>query len=598
MKDNNIMTSPSSDSNDKAQTINPKNGSFWLPSFSSWKRFWTKCNSPQAPQYSSLDTQRSDERSFSTNHDEEDFEDEGDHREIGARSVETVIEDDGENNNINETKTRPTFEDAIPLFPRQFHHDQHDDDEGGCGNDTFSDDDGRPSSFSTSSPSSKKKKNHHQHRREVSTNPWFSSLCLLTLVGILVAVVFGFLFWKNDVNDNGDGGSCNGNNYINNNRPRLYFRQNKSGVDDDNNSSSQFTFKIMQIADIHLGEAEFKDWGPEQDRKTFKVLDSVIKSKNPDLLVLSGDQLTANNCLTNATAYYKMLGDFLMPYNIPWATIFGNHDDLDYEVPHSNGTKLPAKYSRRQLMLVDQGFSLSLSEMGPTSIFGVSNYVLDIHLPKSDEEHFSAELFHNVTDEVAAQIYFFDSGGGQLKEEIHTSQIQWLLERQLRQQAVSNNNASLPAVAFQHIPVIPDHLQSCHGYQGEGIMPLEEDAGILQTLSQLGNFGFLGVGHNHGNDYCCHYLNTTLQMCYGRHSGYGGYGKWERGSRIYELHLDTSSSNSSNVTEDDGGNNSDDHNVDDDSTPRVTQYIMEWKSWVRLESGEIVDRVDSSTRRR
>lgn len=41
------------------------------------------------------------------------------------------------------------------------------------------------------------------------------------------------------------------------------------------------------------------------------------------------------------------------------------------------------------------------------------------------------------------------------------------------------------------------------------------------------------VGHNHGLDWCCPYKN--LWLCFARHTGYGGYGNWPRGSRILEM---------------------------------------------------------------
>jgi len=84
--------------------------------------------------------------------------------------------------------------------------------------------------------------------------------------------------------------------------PILRFR---IGNEYDNFSSSSSTysdknknrtFQIMQITDIHLGEAEFTDWGPAQDEKTMKLLDKMFEYEKPDLIVLGGDQLTANNC--------------------------------------------------------------------------------------------------------------------------------------------------------------------------------------------------------------------------------------------------------------------------------------------------------------
>lgn len=41
------------------------------------------------------------------------------------------------------------------------------------------------------------------------------------------------------------------------------------------------------------------------------------------------------------------------------------------------------------------------------------------------------------------------------------------------------------------------------------------------------------AGHNHGLDWCCPYKN--LWLCFARHTGYGGYGDWPRGSRILSM---------------------------------------------------------------
>jgi predicted phosphodiesterase len=317
-------------------------------------------------------------------------------------------------------------------------------------------------------------------------------------------------------------------------RPTLQFCQ----VDNSSNTTVS-KFKIIQLTDIHLGEAENLEWGPEQDRKTWEVLDKVLTLEAPDLIILSGDQLTANNCKDNATAYYRLLGEFLTKYNTPWATIFGNHDDLGFVNPETEQVS-PPKFSRRDLLQVDQSFPLSLSEGGPVDVFGTSNYVLNISNPE------------NAT--VAAQIYLFDSGGGALPEAIHESQLHWFHEHQ----------SSVPAIAFQHIPT-ETHLFSneCSGFHGEGIAELRYDAGIVRALADTERFAFLAVGHNHGNDYCCSYNSTTnFKVCFGRHSGYGGYGKWERGARVYELTIDG-----------------------------MTSASMQWKSWVRLESGELVDEV-------
>ena len=351
-----------------------------------------------------------------------------------------------------------------------------------------------------------------------------SSGCIATLVVVLLLVVFmGGANSRWSLDRNGSS------------KPSLQFSR---------ASNETWKFKILQIADIHLGEAEDTDWGSEQDRKTWVVLNKLISQEAPDLIVLSGDQVTANNCDGNATEYYRLLGQFLSTYGIPWATIFGNHDDMDFEIPGTNLTK-PAKYSREDLLEVDQSFALSRTQEGPSNVFGTSNYVLDI----------------SMHDRPAARVYLLDSGGGALPKEIQQNQVEWLTKQ-------FSFSPQLPAVAFQHIPskdfFFDDTL--CQGLDGDGgFEPVDYDAGIARTLSHSGHVHFLGVGHNHGNDYCCPYSDTKMHVCFGRHSGYGGYGSWERGGRVYELTI---------------------HEED--------QHALHWKSWVRLESGTIEDEISYS----
>jgi predicted MPP superfamily phosphohydrolase len=315
-----------------------------------------------------------------------------------------------------------------------------------------------------------------------------------------------------------------------------FLARNDDQITTTSSSSSPFSsFQIMHITDIHLGEAQDTDWGPEQDRKTWTLLDKILlKYEHPDLIVLGGDQLTANDCRdNNCTAYYQLLGTHLTKYGIPWATVLGNHDDMPYHrteaaTSHNNGTPSttgPHSYTRRQLLEVDESFALSLTQTGPIDVTGASNYVLQVMDDKNDN------------NDVALEIYFLDSGGGTIPQRIDETQVHWF-----QQQLASGNNALLPAIAFQHIPTV-SHLwnsnenneygKNCKGFHGDGVNYIDDDAGLVDIMVNTGRFQFLAVGHNHGNDYCC--SSRGMTFCFGRHSGYGGYGEWQRGVRMYEL---------------------------------------------------------------
>jgi hypothetical protein len=370
------------------------------------------------------------------------------------------------------------------------------------------------------------------------------SVAIAVIVGIVALSSTALTWTRSALTESSRSSSFSSN--------RLEFRNSKEERDTDS-----YVFHILQLADIHLGENSWTDWGPEQDRKTWIALDRLILSERPDLIVLSGDQLTANNIDANATAYYLQLGHRLNAFGIPWALIFGNHDDAPFE-KDVNGTRqfFPAKTSRRKLLEAHRGFDLSLTLPGPESVTGVTNYWLDIFLPVTDVDYDGDE--QERATKIAARVLLLDSGGGTLTQQIDTTQLDWYLETRPL-------DPNVPVVAFQHIPssVRDFSFESthCKGFTDDGVGGLENDAGIVEALSDAENVHFLAVGHNHGNDYCCRHT-PSLHLCFGRHSGYGGYGRWDRGARVYQLKLNQT-----------GG-------------------WTGWKSWVRMESGEVVDEYD------
>lgn len=56
--------------------------------------------------------------------------------------------------------------------------------------------------------------------------------------------------------------------------------------------------------------------------------------KWPDFVVYLGDVITANNIPTeNASLYWDQAISPTRDRNIPWASVFGNHDDAAFEWP-------------------------------------------------------------------------------------------------------------------------------------------------------------------------------------------------------------------------------------------------------------------------
>jgi len=124
--------------------------------------------------------------------------------------------------------------------------------------------------------------------------------------------------------------------------------------------------------------------------------------------------------------------------------------------------------------------------------------------------------------------------------------------------------ARVPALMYFHIPLeqyASVWTPQCGGLNDDGVTPVVADGGLYAALQQQGDVRATFVGHDHGNTWCCavNDTSTPLSLCYGRHSGYGGYGDWARGARVVQLQL---------------------------LSPGQADWT--WSTWVRLEDGTIL----------
>lgn len=325
-------------------------------------------------------------------------------------------------------------------------------------------------------------------------------------------------------------------------------------VKDSECETTHHTFKILQLADVHYGEAPSTEWGPAQDAESVELIKSLVLAEQPDLIVLSGDQLTSDYIKRNATAVHAdLIKSIQVLPNIRWCIVMGNHDDHPYETFLDGGSVIlaDAQTTREELLQFDSTFEGSRTVAGQ-----MSTYMVPIFLDRSEISP-------------AVEVYILDTGGGSIAETIEKEQVDWFVE-------ISSTSAfPLPAIAFQHIASNNEDWAfrnngECKGTKEEkNTKTVENDAGLLNAMIYYGDIHFVSVGHNHGFSYCCAHEQTPLHICYGRHSGYGGYEKVERGARIYELHME----------------------VDESSSTRT----FTWKSWVRLASGNIADQYTSKT---
>lgn len=322
--------------------------------------------------------------------------------------------------------------------------------------------------------------------------------------------------------------------------------------------SKDGTFQLSVFEDLHYGEAEDLVWGPQQDVNSTRVMNAVLDHETQQLVVLNGDLITGENTLkANSSSYVDEIVRPLVQRGLRWASTYGNHDS-DFNL------------SRQAMLEREQKYSKSLTQsMVNAPSAGVSNYYLTVYSP-SGNQHTPALI-----------LWFFDSRGGNYYQQLDTdgnpvpqpnwvdqSVVDWFTSTKasLRKQY----KTTIPSLAFVHIPI---NAMLAFQQSASGVSPTQEpginddnplaqqgytegqggadtggavftysgqDIPFMQALLDTPGLRAMFSGHDHGDDWCMRWdaklpgMNLTgngLDLCFGRHSGYGGYGSWVRGSR-------------------------------------------------------------------
>ena len=304
-------------------------------------------------------------------------------------------------------------------------------------------------------------------------------------------------------------------------KPTLHFR--KDG-----------TFRILMVSDIHGGVGYNR-------KQTVEALQALVDTAKPDLVFFGGDTAGPGVIhIETADQLRDMLTGLAAPMEnagIPWAHVFGNHDD-NYGL------------SNAEAETVYESFPHCISEAGPEEIDGVGNYVLPVY----DGEKIAWNLWaldsHSGMSEfrrdfgLAENMKFLTplSGTGADYDTVHFNQILWYWQTSLAME--QKNGAKIPAMMFMHIP-LPEHAictlyrDACRfeGGQLEDVACTSLNSGLFSACLQRGDVKGIFCGHDHVNDFTAEYCGITL--------GYDGFLSYHachrheiRGGRVIDLHTD------------------------------------------------------------
>lgn len=294
-------------------------------------------------------------------------------------------------------------------------------------------------------------------------------------------------------------------------------------------------FKIVQFTDVHWV------YGDPKSNVAAERIAEVLDAEKPDLVVLTGDVVTAKPAADGLEAALKPI----MERGLPFAVTFGNHDD-------------ETDLSRKELLAVLQGLKGNLTTT-TAGITGVTNYILPIKA--------------SADDRAAAVLYVFDSNsystikGVKGYGWIEHDQIGWY-KKASAAYTTANGGTPLPSLAFFHIP-IPEYHEAVAGESNfmigtrkERACSAEINSGLGTAMLSAGDVMATFVGHDHINDYAVNWRGILL--CYGRITG---------GATTY---CDIPNGNGARVIQ-------------------LTEGKREFETWIRIKDGQVINRVNYPT---
>ncbi|PMB73107.1 putative inactive purple acid phosphatase 16 [Beauveria bassiana] len=311
------------------------------------------------------------------------------------------------------------------------------------------------------------------------------------------------------------------------------------------------TFHISVFSDLHMG----------MYAKSVSVMASVLDMEKPDFAVINGDLINGDSTRAdNSTRYLDQIVQPLVDRNLTWGSTYGNHDHQ----PNLSGELLLAR---------EQTFSGARTQsMVPGAAAGSTNYYLPVYSASCNDVRCCAPRL---------LLWFFDSRGGyyyqqrdRLGRAVHhpnwvdESVVQWFAATSAALR--TRYGRVIPSLGFVHIPAYASvelqnkgvHPNRQPGINDEKASPQaqgwceggaheclygKQDTAFMKAIAAVDGMMALFSGHDHANSWCYKWdgelpgveaKGNGINLCYGQHTGYGGYGDWIRGSREIFVSLD------------------------------------------------------------
>ncbi|MBR4941443.1 MAG: metallophosphoesterase [Clostridia bacterium] len=295
-------------------------------------------------------------------------------------------------------------------------------------------------------------------------------------------------------------------------------------------------FKILNLTDTQLASNEWEE-GHKNRAILIHTLTELVKEVQPDLITVTGDLAWSGETLA-----YDSLADLLDSFEIPWAPVWGNHDN-------QGGAESIEALVERYL-----SHPYCIYEKGDPAL-GNGNYVIAI---EEDGKIVEGVIMMDSHDRMP----FVESDGTEREAwaKLIPEQLVWYRE----QIEMLNSLGCKDTTVMMHIPIYAyndawnaafntkvdpaavtpeksadsanwnEGYTDSFGVKYEGICSYPADEGMFDVILELGSTKHVVSGHDHVNSFVIPYKGVKL--IYGLKTGAGCYWKPElNGGTVFRV---------------------------------------------------------------
>lgn len=279
-------------------------------------------------------------------------------------------------------------------------------------------------------------------------------------------------------------------------------------------------FRILQLTDLHWTS------GSKNCAKTEDVIRKLVASKDPDIIMITGDVVTARP----AKKGWEELISIFNSLKIPYMVLMGNHD--------------PEYMQRNDIYALLEKSPYYCCENEPEAVVSDPNHVARKERIVNGRGNGALPIYKLGSEKISTVLYCFDSNNythdkvlGHF-DWIRANQLEWYLSES-RKYTSMNAGTPVPSYAFLHIPLREYHqIDRKPGTYGNvrqaKVLGSDVNSGLFAAFLDMRDVKGVFCGHDHHNDYIGIYKGIAL--AFGRTTGLDAQSLLSCGGRVIDLH--------------------------------------------------------------